>query len=148
VLNGAQTNWANGPLFIYGGGTSSRMWNQHGNNASVHVDANGSPSGIGVWMHVASARDSSGKLWAWINASPSSGAVSSCGNSNPPASPCQGWTGSIVPHNWTIINGLDATPGVPMSGQGQTGTFDDFRVYDRVLSDFEIRQIYDKTKVQ
>ena len=145
VLNGAQTNWANGPLYIYGGGTSRRMWNQHGNNASRHVDANASPPGTGIWTHFASAMNSSGVQWAWINGSPSNATVSNCG-ADPPLSPCSAWSGSIVPHNWQVINGLDNTPGVPMSGQGQTGRFDDFRVYNRVLSDAEILEIYNMTK--
>jgi len=145
ILNGAQTNWANGPLYIYGGGTSRRMWNQHGNNASRHVDANAFPPGTGIWTHFASAMNSSGVQWAWINGSPSNATVSNCG-ADPPLSPCSAWSGSIVPHNWQVINGLDNTPGVPMSGQGQTGRFDDFRVYNRVLSDAEILEIYNMTK--
>lgn len=146
VLNGAQTSWANGYLYLYGGG--SRMWNQRDNNASVNVDANGAPNGTGQWTHVASARNSSGVLYAWVNGSPSNAATVSCAASTP-SSPCVytggQWVGNIVSHNWLIINGLDNTPGVPMGGQGQTGHFDDFRVYNRVLSDAEILEIYNQT---
>ena len=146
VLNGAQTNWANGYLYIYGGG--SRMWNQRGNNASVNVDANGSPVGSGQWTHIASARNSAGVLYAWINGSPSNPTAVSCAAASP-VSPCSytggQWVGNIVSHNWLIINGLDNTPGVPMGGQGQTGHFDDFRVYNRILSDAEILEIYNQT---
>jgi len=147
VLNGAQTNWANGYLYIYGGG--SRMWNQRGNNASVNVDANGAPAGTGQWTHVVSARNSAGTLWAWINGSPTNPTSSSCA-ADPPSSPCSyavgGWMGNIVSHNWLIINGLDNVPNSAMGGQGQTGHFDDFRVYNRVLSDAEVLEIYNQTK--
>lgn len=145
ILNGAQTNWANGYLYIYGGGTSRRMWNQHGNNASRNVDANAFPPGTGVWTHFASAMNNSGVQWAWINGSPSNASTVSCA-SDPALSPCNAWSGSVVNHNWLIINGLDNAPGAPMPGQGQTGTFDDFRVYNRVLSDAEVLEIYQRTQ--
>jgi len=144
VLNGAQINWANGYLYIYGGGTT--MWNQYGNNFSRHVWPNAPAPGGNQWHHIASARSNAGIMYGWIDASPGNATYSGCGTSNA-YSPCSdAGASSIVPHRWLIIAGLDNLPGIAMPGQGIRGHFDDFRVYNRVLTDAEVLEIYNQTK--
>lgn len=156
ILNGCKNggSWAEGPIFIYPHPDLLSGSNQPGKTSpwdssyQGHVYSNTIAPVSNTWTHIASARNTSGKVWLWINGTDGggSGGICNTGAINE-SSPCSnGSFNTIQPHNWTVINGLDNTPNYPMGGQGQTGHFDDFRIYNRVLSDDEVQEIYEKTK--